>query len=69
MGDPYSDLRYVRGRCRECGQESPVCDQKADVRRSLVGEWWEQHKRDSHTPALDWEVAPAPIGADSSVNI
>lgn len=55
------NLRYVRARCRECGAESPVCDQQADVRRSIVGEWWERHKRDFHAPDLDWEIAPAPI--------
>lgn len=54
-----TENRYVRLRCPECGYRSPVCDQRTDVRRSLLHEWWVKH-REAHLPYPIIERAEGP---------
>jgi hypothetical protein len=36
--------RFVRARCPICDEVSPVCDQREDVRRDALGDWWFAHR-------------------------
>jgi hypothetical protein len=64
MSIPHPERhRYVRLVCPLCREESPICDQQADIHRVALSKWYSEHFDDRHKPypiieSVDPEAGP-----------